>query len=64
MSITKVKVKDVNGLAFISEHMAKLPLTIRFSDDRGFQSLSISCDKMEIMFQVPFTDKIRKELGL
>ena len=59
-----LKLKDVEGLAFISEHMAKLPLTIRFSDHNGFQSLSISCDKMEIMFQVPFTENIRKELGL
>lgn len=59
-----VKIIDVDGLAFISEHMAKLPLTIRYSDHKGFQSLSISCDKMELMFQVPFTDEIRKELGL
>ena len=59
-----LKMKDVEGLAFVSEHMAKLPLTIRFSDQGGFQSLSISCDKMKIMFQVPFTDQIRKELGL
>lgn len=62
MSVTKVK--NVNGLAFISEHMVNLPLTIRFSDDLGFQSLSISCDEIEILFHVPFTDKIRKELGL
>lgn len=59
-----VKIIDVDGLAFISEHMAKLPLTIRYSNHNGFQSLSISCDKMEVMFQVPFHDKIRKELGL
>ncbi len=58
------KVKDVNGLAFMSGRMIKCPLTIRFSaDDQGFQSLSISFGKM-LMLQVPFTDKIRKELGL
>lgn len=65
MSSKKLSIKSVetNGILFIKDNMWRVPLVIRYSED-DFVSLSISCDEAGVMLQAPFTEEIRRNLGI